>query len=516
MLAADRRAAGDARLSAWSPAVVWSRYGNWLLTLIPLAILIWVVSRYSVDVPFSDHWEFVPLLDKMYLGQLTFGDLWAQFNEHRIFFPKLLLLGLAWLTHWNILWENVAVVALGIGFFFLLVAQIRATTRALGVSQLRWAIPAGAVVVFSISQHENWLWGWQVGLWLGQLTALGAILLLANQPFRWNRFAGAALLAFVATFSFGNGFLAWPIGLALLWFAHRNSPANRAALMLWTAGAMLSLWLYVRDYQAPPDHPALTAVFHRPLACSTYLLRLIGRTCAQFGDGGILPDKAYAVVFGAAALAISGWIGWKVMRFTGEQRVTLLPYFALAAYALGTALMITTGRAAIGTLQAMAPRYCTLIGPLWFSIVVLLMVLKWSNPGAKDASAARAFRENRVSDARIAGWLLLGVLVFLAAGSVSAIRSAKQFSSNLATGRLFLLAMKTEPKPGSPGEAPAVIFPNPQTLAAEHPGLLENHVLFAIFPGPRSVAEKYPLMLRHHLSLFRESTAAPKPEPNNP
>src|SRR6185503_3278270 len=112
---AHRCVAGDERLLAWSPVTVCLRYGNWLLALGPLAVLIWVVSRYSVDVPFYDQWEFLPLLDKMYQEQLTFGDLWAQFNEHRIFFPKLLMLGLARLTHWNIRCENAASVALAIG-----------------------------------------------------------------------------------------------------------------------------------------------------------------------------------------------------------------------------------------------------------------------------------------------------------------------------------------------------------------------------------------------------------------
>jgi hypothetical protein len=503
----DRHVARYERVHARTLAAVCLRYGNWPLALAPLAILIWIVSRYSVDVPFYDQWEFVPLLDKMYQGQLTFGDLWAQFNEHRIFFPKLLMLGLAWLTHWNIRFENAASIVLAIGIFLLLLAQIRATARALGINQLRWAIPACALVVFSISQFENWLWGWQVQIFLGLLAALGTILLLAKQPFGWGKFAGSALLAFVATFSFANGILVWPIGLALIWLAHRGLPASRAALVIWSAAAMLSLWLYVRDYHAPPDHPSPTVLFHHPLAYITYLLRLLGGTCAQYGNenGGILPDKTFALVVGMAALAILGWAGWKVItRFTGEHRSALLPYFALAAYSLGTALMITTGRAAIGTAQSMASRYCSLIGPLWFSIIILLMVLKWSSSGAQDADAATAFRENRLRDAKIAHRLLAGVIVFLAAGSVLAIRSAAELSGNLTNGRLFLLSIRTAPNPDNPREAPVVIFPNSQTLGATHPRLLENRVLFVIFPSPRTVADRYPLLLRHHLSVLRE------------
>src|SRR6267142_5943506 len=76
-------------------ASVFFRHCDKVLAAVPLLILIWVVARYAIDVPYLDQWDFAPLIDKMYQGQLTFHDLWMQFNEHRIFFPKLIMLGLA-------------------------------------------------------------------------------------------------------------------------------------------------------------------------------------------------------------------------------------------------------------------------------------------------------------------------------------------------------------------------------------------------------------------------------------
>ena len=151
----------------------------------------------------------------------------------------------------------------------------------------------------------------------------------------------------------------------------------------------------------------------------------------------------------------------------------------------------------------MASRYCALAGPLWFSIIILLMVLKWNSFGAQDADAAPAFRENRLRDGRIAGWLLAGVLVFLAAGSALAIRGAKELASNLANARLFVLSIKSVPNPGT-REEPVVILPDARTLADTYPGFLENRVIFAIFRNPRTVADRYLLLQRHYLSLLRE------------
>ena len=39
------------------------RWAPWLLSALPLAYLVFVVARYSVDVPYWDQWELVPVLE---------------------------------------------------------------------------------------------------------------------------------------------------------------------------------------------------------------------------------------------------------------------------------------------------------------------------------------------------------------------------------------------------------------------------------------------------------------------
>src|SRR5205823_6120927 len=43
-----------------------------------------------------------PLFEKMQDGTLGVADFFAQHNEHRIFFPRLIFFALGRLTHWNI------------------------------------------------------------------------------------------------------------------------------------------------------------------------------------------------------------------------------------------------------------------------------------------------------------------------------------------------------------------------------------------------------------------------------
>ena len=468
-----------------------------LLAAFPFLILIWMVARYSIDVPYLDQWDFVPLIEKMYQGQLTFHDLWMQFNEHRILFPKLIMLGLARLTHWNIRYESATSVVLALGVFLVLAWQIRASARVFGERQLRWALPACSLVAFSASQYENFLWGWQVGLLLGLLASLGAIVLLANGPFGWGKFAGAVALGIVATYSFANGALVWVIGFGLLCvIPQKDSPlAARAALLstkllaigIWSFVAMACVCLYLLDYHKPAHHPQLTSIFNRPVVFITYVLKYIGSTCAQYGEGGILPDRIWALVLGLAGLAVMGWAGWRLMRAScldgAQARAALAPYFAMCAYSLGTALMAAIARGGFGRGQALCSRYCSMTGPFWFSMIVMLILLSQRNealplPGLRGNEMPASAPVN--NQTRIARWLLFGVIAFLIFSSGFAIRSAKELSGNLANGRRFVLALKNSP-----------------SLDDAHDELL------VICPDSRTVIDGYRILSARELSLFR-------------
>ena len=39
-----------------------------------------------------DDWQFIPLLEKASQGQLTFGDLWAPHDEHRLLIPRIVII----------------------------------------------------------------------------------------------------------------------------------------------------------------------------------------------------------------------------------------------------------------------------------------------------------------------------------------------------------------------------------------------------------------------------------------
>ncbi|MGO9480004.1 MAG: hypothetical protein ACLP7I_18960, partial [Limisphaerales bacterium] len=398
-----------------------SRHGPLVLTLAPLAWLIWVIGKYSVEVPCMDQWELVPLLDKMYRGGLTLHDLWAQHNEHRIFFPYIIMLGLARLTGWNIRCEMAVNVLLAAGILVILVRQTNKTARKLGMTRLPWAMPALSLVVFSITQYQNWLWGWQIQMLLNLLVVLGGIVVLAGEPFGWRRFAAAALLGIVASFSFANGVLFWPIGLFLLLAVPIGGRQRMAAIAGWLLISALTVGAYFHHYRSSEGHPPWDCLFHQPLTYVAYLLKYFGNFFGQHGVGDIPTDGDIALAAGLVGIMAMGWAAGVLLRGKIADFRTLLPYFAMSLYSVITALVTGVGRLGFGSDEATFSRYCTMMVPFWASLVIFLFLLAQVPPrGRRRVHRRRWFRAGAtrlkpvvVARQMVGRWSLRAALAFL-------------------------------------------------------------------------------------------------------
>jgi len=454
-----------------------------MLSIIPMALLIYVVAQYAVDVPFLDQWELVPLLDKMYHGELTFHDLWAQQNEHRIFFPRIIMLVLARLTHWNINYELALNIIFALGIFAIFVYQIKITGRKLAVACLPWAIPAVSLVVFSVSQYQNWLWGWQLLMFLNVLAVVGGIVLLANEPFRWWKFAAATLLGVVATYSFANGALFWPIGLMILFLLKTGARQKGRAAAIWILIGTLTLGGFFYQYQEPDKHSLLGLFLGMPVEYAAYVFKYIGGICAPHVGGDISLKGTFAFVFGLAATITGSWVAWALCRRKIADPGTLLPYFSLCLYSVGSALVTGIGRLDLGSNQALASRYCTMTTPLWVSLIVFLILLMNNGKIAAGANAAERKPGSGTHTGGcqiVAGLSLLTAIVLLVLGSVYAITDAKDLSQRQADGRKCLLKLAANPQAG-----------------IDYRGLSE------IYPWPQVIVARYPVLYQHRLSLFR-------------
>ena len=387
-----------------SPAAAPPSYGRalnlalFLFALFPVALVIRLIADYGINVPFGDEWAMIPLFARWQDHQLTLADLFRQHNEHRIFFPKLIYLAFAQLTHWNLRGEM---------FFSVFLCGLTSASiygllqRTVGGSARRrlalWAV--SNVLIFSPAQAENWLWGFQLQMFMPTVCLVTALLVLQTPPLNLARFLGATALALIATFSFGNGLLIWPV-LGLVLFL---SGVDKRWIVGWALLCTLTVTLYFTGYEThpPPGHPSFPALDY-----IIYFLRFNGNALGLLPVPGRLTLVA---LIGASALLL---LSAMTLFFLGENRRALraaTPWIALAVYAVGSSLIAAHSRIHEGVGQALSSRYSSISIHLYIALMVLFAIA---------ADCARP-REARLRFSSIAGSGALPFMAMLLAWSVA-------------------------------------------------------------------------------------------------
>lgn len=327
-----------------------------LAALVPICVLVGYVAIYGVNVPHWDQWEFVSALGRSFDGNFSFADVWDLHNEHRLVIPRLLMVGMAHVSGWNILWEMWLDVLLAVGLFAVVVRSLKLS---------RWSVALASLIVFSLAAWENWLWGWQVQILLNVLAATASLSLLQVDPLPRIRFVGALLLGAVAFYSFGNGILLAPLGACMLLYLRRDR-SQYVLAGIWLAAWALIAVPYFIGFETPDAHPALESPLSSPLNYPLYVCAYLGRLVAPFSSVWVV---AAAGAFGLLLLLGSALVLGS--RSAAERRAMVLP-LALAGYAIGSAVLTGVGRAGFGAAQALSPRYVTISLLLWVALVALL------------------------------------------------------------------------------------------------------------------------------------------------
>ncbi len=340
-----------------------------ILALIPLLVLAINFAKYHVDVPFWDQWNFVPLLGKSYEEGITFRDLWGQHNEHRLLLPRLIMLGLAHASRYNVVWELVVILLLAAAIFALLGRQLTKTSKAWEGSGLPWSIPVLSLLIFTLGQAENWLWGWQIQIFLNVLAVVAGLTLLGNRAFQWGRFWWALGLGILATYSFANGLIFWPLGfLALLLAAPRDKGQKILALAAWTVSTVVIAFSYFYQfrYQSPSGRP-WTHFLSQPGEYVLYLLKYLGRPVVNY--------EGYALAIGLIGLLLFGAFTFLFLRNKREKVHAFLPFFLFGLYSIGCGMLTGIGRVGFGSSQAMSGRYVPFSALIWVSNFAFLTAL---------------------------------------------------------------------------------------------------------------------------------------------
>lgn len=342
------------------------------LALLPALLMLNYIRELVFDIPVQDEWQFLPEISKLYTGGLTFNDLYAPYQEHRIPLARLLILALAKLTHWNVTFEYYLVFAIQPLILLVLWQLLRQTVAA----PLRLGLLAvSSLFIFSAVQMQTAYAGLQI-VWF--MLILGVALAVRCSTWgkvNWLSLGGSAFGAMVATYSITSGLLVW--GVVLAGFLVQKQTRRRPVLLFWLSATLLCYGVYLYNYQ-----PSRPEVAHIQLGQAsdrflTFFLAYLGLPLGIWGVPG--PAAVYGAG-GLLLLAASSWWLWRRAVRQGEGAkawASLLPWLLLALFVALNAALTALGRAAIPYELALHYRYTTVGLLFWLSTIVIVTLASY-------------------------------------------------------------------------------------------------------------------------------------------
>jgi hypothetical protein len=233
-------------------------------------------------------------------------------------------------------------------------------------------------------QWENWLMGMFFKYLIPTTCISAAFLICLSDRKISTKVLYSGLLATISSFSIANGLLSWLVIFPVLFADFKQLKSNIRLVYAWWFGFGITIICYFWDYRSPsetysPFH-LITHIFDIPLFLST----LIGA-----------PFFASFQNFAPQLAAIGGLILIIFFMFTA---LIAIPYQKLrvwamfGSYGLLSALLITTGRIAVGIDQAFVSRYTPFAIPLSVGLIFL-----WTHsPDITNPESKSPKFENRI------------------------------------------------------------------------------------------------------------------------
>lgn len=338
-----------------------------LLILVPPVTIAILVYRFHVDVPFWDQWALVPDLERIMNGNYSLDMGFRFHNEHRLFFPRMIMVGVARLTRWDIGCELAVNYFTGILIFMAFFVYIRKIYHLSGRPVSLWPVCLGSWFVFSINQASNWFWGWQIQILLAVLCIFLALIILATRPVDWKSFILAAVFSVIASYSFGNALLIWPMGfLILLLRTEKQDYRSYGFPAFWMIISALVVFVYFHDGTGNGRPMVPGYILRYPIVYIKYVLAFIG--------GPVYRSRA--IFFGIAGLLMFFTLTTLYCKRSGYPYHPLILPVSLCLFVIISALIVALGRVDMGWHQGASSRYTTIGNLFWYGLIGL-WILNW-------------------------------------------------------------------------------------------------------------------------------------------
>jgi hypothetical protein len=353
-------------LILWANRIL--RHG--LLIYAPLPILLMGIFLWqkAIVVPvYEDLYVVQPIIMQARAGEFPLQALVRPYNGQRHVLPMLIEMLLALISGWDVrvnLLFNLVVVA-------VIVALVFAVWRMQRLPTFTGAVPALLLaLLLTPTQYINFIFGFQVCIWLMMLGVYGSAFAAARWPGRTFAWALSGLGTFVAAWSFLGGHVLWiavPIGL---WLAGER---RWRPFIIWAGFAALNIGLYLTNYTLS-DTPVEIAP---PLLANGRVIVFPLTFLGGPFSGSINPllsvaaqDTTQSALIGliGVVLLIALLASAAAVRTLDLRRTA--PWLMLILFSLGSAAMITLGRA-LEPKDTITSRYTTMALPFWIGLVGL-------------------------------------------------------------------------------------------------------------------------------------------------
>jgi hypothetical protein len=328
--------------------------------LLPLAIafsgpvvVLTLVRIFVVNMPFLDEWQWSPMMVHLRLGQIDWSEIWPLHNEQRIVVPSLVAMALAAIRHnWVITREttfSVGILFATLGVWWAVIVKLVPAPRR------EWVLALISLLASSLTQAENWTWGFQLSFFISNLCAAVITLSFVMADRRWSLPIGLVALI-VAAHSIGFGLTGTLSGM--LYYALRR---ERWKFVTWTVVSTIIVFSYVHDFQAGLYHPIEAPLLARILMTVNFALVVLGAPIGR--SSGTL----WCGLLGLTALIGVTAYGFMAMRGSEERKGSVV-LLALAAMPVVGAFEIAYGRLFEGLGAALGGRFTTPISLLWIAL----------------------------------------------------------------------------------------------------------------------------------------------------
>ena len=329
------------------------------LGVLPALALLAYIRAFAVNIPFMDDWQFVPLLEKAKTGTLTFEELCAPHDEHRLLIPRIIIIasmlatGGDYRTQSYITFAVVAVISA-----CLLWLMMRLNGNRNGVL---WAWALANIALFSPIQFHNWLWPMQFAYFLPYTFLALCFCTLYARIGAAPKFVVAATFALAGNYSFVQGNLIWPAALPIILFAPDilSKGARRNFAIAWIALGALAVTLYflgLEHNSAAPDYayghegvpPTLSTLrllqedaFNTISRMGLFVLSMFGNSIAR--GFPVSNNLVFTQICGSIVLILA-FIGLAVALRRGLFFNRALPWACLLLFTFLTAAFVCVGR----------------------------------------------------------------------------------------------------------------------------------------------------------------------------